>query len=233
MVQFNQIALPIETGKAYVTTMAFEFLLDIVTIPEDVIENNKGFWLFDERIDNSFLIDVYDSTATFSPLRLDCNGQEYYGVGILEFKGTEQFLPADCLPELCAIKERIKTDKNLAGKQATVILRKGDVRHIYNDTESRETTTMEKKDNPLFNFMLASLISSDTIYDAATAEKSLDRLRKLYAQDRWSEEEKKMIQDCIKIAERDLNMYREQENSDRADINLNLLNNGQDNNNKG
>lgn len=42
MVPFNQIALPIETGKAYVTTMTFEFLLDIVTIPEDVIEDNKG-----------------------------------------------------------------------------------------------------------------------------------------------------------------------------------------------
>lgn len=224
MVPFNLIALPIETRKTYVTTMTFEFLLDIVTIPEDVIEDNKGFWLFDERFDNSFLIDVYDSTATFSPLRLDCNGQEYYGVGILEFKGTEQFLPADCLPELCAIKERIKTDKNLAGKKVTVILRKGEEVHIYNsDTE-------EKKEDPLFNFMLASLISSDTICDAATAEKSLDRLRKLYAQDRWSEEEKKMIQDCISIAERDLNMYREQENSDRADINLNLFNNGQDNN---
>lgn len=232
MVPFNQIALPIEAGKAYVTTMTFEFLLDIVTIPEDVIEDNKGFWLFDERLDNSFLIDVYAHNTTFSGIEFEVKGKTYEDAGILEFDGTEQFLPADCLPELCAIKECIKTDKNLAGKKATVILRKGEAIHIYNDTESRETTTMEKKDNPLFNFMLASLISSDTIYDSATAEKSLDRLRKLYAQDRWSEEEKKMILDSIKIAERDLNMYREQENSDRTDINLNLFNNGQ-NNNKG
>ena len=230
MVPFNQIALPIETRRTYVTTMTFEFLLDIVTIPEDVIEDNKGFWLFDERLDNSFLIDVYAHNTMFSDIEFEAKGKTYEGAGILEFDGTEQFLPADCLPALCAIKERIKSDKNLAGKKATVILRKGEVRHLYNDTETTETTTMEKKDNPLFNLMLASIISSDTIYDAATAEKSLDRLRKLYAQDRWSEEEKKMIQDCISIAERDLNMYREQENSDRADINLNLFNNGQDNN---